>query len=205
MSRPVVHKNNARLLRGLEYAGYGVVVAPLTIIAHELGHYGLGLILGSPDLALHYGSVSDTAREQGVSSVRIGTQALAGPVVTLMIMGACVLGLRKAVHPFFVAALIAAPIRFAVGAVYLGFATLAAVRGEPPGQPNFDEFNAAQGLGFPLVPLLIFEIAATVVIWLWMFFRLQKGSRISPILGAIIGTVIGVGGWIGFVGPWLLP
>lgn len=205
MSVAPVHRHNPRLVRALTYAGYGFAVAPLTIIAHELGHYGMGLILGSPDLALHYGSVSDTAREQGVSSIRIGAQALAGPVVTLLIMGACVLGLRKAVHPIYVAALIAAPIRFAVGAVYLGFSIVAAMRGEPRGQPNFDEFNAAQALGFSLEPLLVFELAATVVIWLWMFRRLPKGSRISPILGATVGVGLGIGAWIGFLGPWLLP
>jgi hypothetical protein len=193
------------LRRALIYAAFGIVVAPLTIVAHELGHYGVGLILGTPDLELHYGSVSDTAREQGVSSAKIGAQALAGPAVTLLIMAACALGLRKTAHPFLVATLIAAPIRFAVGAVYLGFSIAASVRGEPRGQPNFDEFNAAQALGFPVEPLLILELAVTVLIWFWMYRRLEKGRRISAIFGATVGVGLGVGAWIAVIGPWLLP
>jgi len=205
MSPTSVRQNNPRLLKALTYAACGVVVAPMTIVAHELGHYVVGLILGTPDLALHYGSVSDTAREQGFSSARIGAQALAGPVVTLLIMGACALGLRKTVHPVIVAALIAAPIRFAVGVVYLGFSIVAAVQGVPRGTPNFDEFNAAQALGFPVEPLLIFELAATVLIWWWMARRVEKGHRVSTIPGATVGVVLGIAAWIAVIGPWLLP
>lgn len=189
----------------LTYAAYGAVVAPLTIVAHELGHFGVGLLLGTPDLALHYGSVSDTAREQGFSAASIGVQALAGPVVTLLIMAACVLGLRKRVHPLFVVTLIAAPIRFAVGAVYLAFSLQAAIEGGARGQPNFDEFKAAQALGFAVEPLLIFELVATVAIWIWMFRRLERGTRLVSLLGATVGIAVGIGLWIAYIGPWLLP
>lgn len=181
------------------------MVAPLTIVAHELGHFGAGLVLGTPDLALHYGSVSDSAREQGFPAARIGAQALAGPVVTLLIMAACVLGLRKHAHPVFVVALIAAPIRFAVGAVYLAFSLQVAIQGGTPGQPNFDEFKAAQALGFAVEPLLIAELVATIGIWTWMFRRLDRVRRWSSLSGAVAGVALGIGAWIAFIGPWLLP
>jgi hypothetical protein len=193
------------LTTALTYAAWGAVVAPLTIVAHELGHFGVGLLLGTPDLALHYGSVSDTASEQGFPAARIGAQALAGPVATLLIMAACVMGLRKKVHPFFVVALIVAPIRFAVGAVYLAFSLQAAIQGGARGQPNFDEFKAAQALGFAVEPLLIFELVATIAIWVWMFRRLERGTRFNSLCGAVAGVAVGIGAWIALIGPWLLP
>jgi len=193
------------LTTALTYAAWGAVVAPLTIVAHELGHFGVGLFLATPDLALHYGSVSDTASEQGVPAVRIGAQALAGPVATLLIMAACVMGLRQKVHPFFVVTLIAAPIRFAVGAVYLAFSLQAAIQGGARGEPNFDEFKAAQALGFAVEPLLIGELVATIAIWVWMFRRLQRETRFSSLFGAVVGIGLGIGVWIALIGPWLLP
>ena len=150
----------------LVFAAWGAIVAPATIVLHELGHFLAGLALGTPDIALHYGSVSDNAAESGFPALRIGVQALSGPVVTLLLMGACVIALRKQPdHPAFLTALFAAPIRFAVGAVYLYFVASAAIQGIPHGQPNFDEFKAAQMLGFPVVPLLVAELALTLVLW----------------------------------------
>ena len=196
---------NSPFQTALIHAAYGLVVAPLTIIAHELGHFGVGLIVGAPDLALHYGSVTDTASEQGFASAKIGAQAIAGPIVTLLIMVACVFGLRRKPHPLFVAALIAAPVRFAVGAVYLAFSILAAVRGQPRGQPDFDEFNAAQAFGFPVEPLIVLELVVTLVIWSWLFRRLLGSPRLISIGSAVVGAVIGIGIWMGIVGPRLLP
>jgi len=193
------------LLPVLTYAAYGALAAPLTIVAHELGHFGVGVILGTPDLALHYGSVSDTAREQAFSTAAIGAQALAGPIVTLLILIGGFVALKTQTHPFVVGILLASPIRFAVGAVYLAFSLGAMIKGEARNQPNFDEFNAAQAFGFAVEPLIIIEIVATIAIWVWIFRRLEKRTRFRALLGAIVGIVIGVGLWITSIGPWLLP
>ncbi len=188
------------------FAAWGIVIAPLTIVLHELGHYLAGLLMGTPDLALHYGSVSDTAAERGFPPVKIGIQALAGPAVTLGIMTVCVFALRKNPdHPVWLTAMFAAPVRFAVGAVYLYFAAMAAIQGIPPGQPNFDEFKAAQMLGFSVVPILIAELALTVALWSWAVGRLGKGIRFPALAGTAVGIISGIGLWIALLGPLLLP
>jgi len=161
-------ETGSKLKTFLVFAACGALIAPATIVLHELGHLLAGLALGTPDIALHYGSVSDSAEESGFPAFRVGLQALAGPAVTLFLMAACMVALRKHPdHPLFFTALFAAPIRFAVGAAYLYFAASAALQGIPPGQPNFDEFKAAEMLGFPVVPLLIAELALTFALWSW--------------------------------------
>jgi hypothetical protein len=199
-------RTRSRLTTFLVFAAWGTLVAPATIVLHELGHLLAGLGLGTPDIALHYGSVSDSAAESGFPAFRVGLQALAGPVVTLLLMAACMVALRKHPdHPLFFTALFAAPIRFAVGAVYLYFAASAALQGIAPGQPNFDEFNAAQMLGFPVVPLLIAELAVTFALWTWAVRRLASAIRLPALTGTLIAIVTGIGVWIGGLGPLLLP
>ena len=190
----------------LEFAAWGAIVAPATIVLHELGHFLAGLALGTPDIALHYGSVSDSAAESGFPEFRIGVQALAGPVVTLLLMAGCLIALRKqADHPLYFTALFAAPIRFAVGAVYLYFVAAAAFQGIAPGQPNFDEFKAAQMLGFPVAPLLVAELALTLALWSWAARRLGGAIRLPALAGTVIGIIAGIGIWIAGLGPLLLP
>ncbi len=190
----------------LVFAASGAIVAPATIVLHELGHFLAGLALGTPDIALHYGSVSDSAAETGFPAFRIGLQALAGPVVTLLLMAGCVIALRKQPHhPVYFTALFAAPIRFAVGAVYLYFVAAAAFQGIAPGQPNFDEFKAAQMLGFPVASLLVAELALTLTLWWWAARRLSSAIRWPALAGTVTGIIAGIGIWIAGLGPLLLP
>ncbi len=200
---PVAHGNLKTLL---VFAAWGAIAAPATILLHELGHFLAGLALGTPDIALHYGSVSDSAAESGFPAFRVGVQALAGPVVTILLMAACVVALRKSPeHPLFFTALFAAPIRFAVGAVYLYFVAAAAFQGIAPGQPNFDEFKAAQMLNFPVVPLLVAELVLTLALWSWAARRLSNAIRWPALAGTAIGIIAGIGIWIAVLGPLLLP
>jgi hypothetical protein len=152
------------------------------------------------------GSVSDSAAESGFPTARMGAQAIAGPTVTLVLMLVCALALRKSPDsPIWITALFALPIRFAVGVVYLYFSASAAIQGIPPGQPNFDESNAAQAFGFAVELLLIVELVLTVGLWTWAVQRMTGATRISALAGAVLGIATGISVWIAFLGPLLLP
>src|SRR5262245_45444508 len=121
MDRIRRHERAMPLNRWLAWTVAATLAGPLAIIAHELAHLLAGLAFGFPQLALHYGSISDAAAESGFPEWQRGIQAAAGPLATLLIvLGSCVAAVRVGPKPWTVAPAFAAGVRsLAIGVGYL--------------------------------------------------------------------------------------
>ena len=74
-----------------------------------------------------------------------------------------------------------------------------------PAQGNFDEMNAAMGLG--VAPELV--IAANVFLlpgmWIFLLSRVPSGHRLAILSAVLVGTAVGVVVYVGWLGPVVLP
>lgn len=123
------------------FGAAAALVAPLTVIAHELGHFLAGRAMGF-DAELRAASVSGGAVLGRAPDWMVAVQALAGPLVTfLLLASAFAIGRRRA-KPWVIALAATAPLRFLVGASYLTWSIYAwSQGGELRGSPNFDEYK----------------------------------------------------------------
>lgn len=186
----------------LPWIGTAAVAAPLTIVLHELGHLLAAHAFGFPEVALHYGSVSDGAKEAGFPLWQQGVKSAAGPLVSLGIVLACCYGaVRVGPRPWAVAPAFAAGVR----SILIGVAYLVARVRQPGARGNFDEMNAARSLG--LAPE--FVVAANVLLllaaWSFLVRRIPRDRRAGAIAGTVVGTFAGLALYIAWLGPWMLP
>lgn len=190
----------------LKYFVWAMVLVPVTIILHELGHYILGLVFQFPDLQLHYGSVSHNASAQDFPDWQLALQAGAGPVVTtLMTLIPCYLVSRKKSDIILTTLGLVAPIRFLVGSVYLFWLITVFFLGGTMGASNFDEYNIANFSPIPLVLLLGIETVIMLGTWWFLGKNIPEKGRVFFILSIIAGIAVGSYLWLLWIGPILLP
>lgn len=192
----------ALLQRWLMWAAAAALTAPVAVVLHELGHFATAHAFGFPDVVLHYGSVSDSAAENGFPLWQQGVQAAAGPLVTLTIVILCCYAARRAgSKPWSVAPAFAAGIRSVViGSTYL-FIRLR----HPSAQGNFDELNAARDLGLPAELVVAVNVLLLLGAWAFLIRGIPKGRRTAALGATATGTIAGLALYFGWLGPWLLP
>lgn len=186
---------------------------PPAVLLHELGHWVGNTLAGLPEPTLHYASTGFRDQPAFWNAVRAGDMALAqtmgsvtgagigaflGVAVTwgLMIGGAWLV--RKPVVGIAAAALVLA------SAVRLLPVSILFIRGAAE---HTDEAHVAQALSAPLLlPVLILLGVALAAVCIAVVVRsLPRTVRLVVMSDLVAGVVVGTMGWLGFVGPALLP
>lgn len=186
------------LVRLLRWAAWPLLLAPITILLHELGHLAAASLLGFPDPELHFSSISH-GDISGRHSWQAGIVGLAGPAVTaFLVMVGLVLSSRRPETPFGYALAVAAASRFFVGVPYTIANLAARASGRRLEAPQFDEFKACEALGWSGDLTLGATAAIVFFVFGWLLFRLPKGSRLVGWLGLIGGTIAGWALWFTF-------
>ena len=189
--------------RAALWGRWGLLMVPLTIVLHELGHLFAALALGFPDAALHFSSIShgDVTLQPPWKTGMVG---LAGPCVTAVLAIAGCLLMRRGARWTFALAMAAAS-RFAVGVPYTIVNMALLLTGRRLAPPAFDEHKAATAMGWSGD----LALAATSVILLgtlaWIGVRLPRGERMVGWTGLIAGAALGWALWMKVAGPLLLP
>lgn len=188
----------------LMWSGVAVLAAPVAIVLHEIGHFVVAEAFGFPDVVLHYTFVSDGAEEAGFPAWQRGVKAIAGPVVTLVLVLGSVAVMRKiGPHPLAVAPAFAAGVR----AVILGGAYLLVriLHPERAYDGNFDELNAARHLDLSPDFVMGVSVIAILGTWIYVARHIPAPIRWKALAAITLGTIVGIATWVSFVGPMLLP
>lgn len=193
------------MVRAGKWALWSLVLTPFTLVLHEVGHLLAGSAFGLPGLELHFshvshGDVSDR------SALVLSTVGFAGPAVTiaLALSGMAWVSFRKA-SPWAFALVIAAASRLALAAPYTILSVLARLRGERLPPHGFDEYRAAEALGWPGLSALGVTTTFVFLVLVWLTVRLPRGQRLAAWVGLLSGVVLGWVIWMGSLGPALLP
>ncbi len=181
----------------LKYAAIGIVVVPLSIITHELGHFLFYHLFGAGNVQLH--SVSVSADKDALSAIQKAVVNIVGPIISYLTIALAFFLTRKKYVPFWVILALAAPLGRIVNFVYLYFRAL----GYSP-NPNFDEFNFSRNLN--IEPLWL-SILTVVIVLLTIFVFLRKSWKdggFKELIAVIISLVCGVLVWM-LIGGLILP
>ena len=167
------------------------VVLPLTVLLHELAHFGVAHAFGFPDVLLYPTYVRDGAEAAGYPAWQRGVRAAAGPALTwVMIIAGAVAAHRHPRSVWAVTLGLIAPVRSALVAAGL---LVAAALGRTLAAANLDEVDAATLLGFPAGPLLAASGAGAAAAW-WVVIRSLPQGRRRAIIGAVaVGGAAGLG------------
>jgi hypothetical protein len=188
-----------RLQAGLAAFGFCVVLFPLSVVLHELGHFLIGRVFGIPT-ELHAASVSGLPETApfGNSPGGVALASLAGPAITMLLV---VLGFAFRTRVWGLPLLAVALARFFVNLAYMIQQRFVAAGIAAPSNPNFDEIQAARALDLPPQPLAAVGAVLLLagLVFLWRF----AGPRGFLVLTS--GTIAGMVGWLVLLGPRLLP
>jgi hypothetical protein len=191
--------------RTLLWGRWCLLMVPLTILLHELGHLAAAVSVGFPDPALHFSSTSQGDVTKFAAWTH-GVVGLAGPAVTVMLaLFACGwIALRGCARWAF-ALLVASVSRFAVGVPYTLINSFVRLTGRRLTPPAFDEHKAATALGWSGDAVLGSTSVLLIAALVWMGFRLPRGERSVAWPGLLLGTALGWVLWMQLLGPVLLP
>ena len=170
-----------------------LLLTPVTILIHELGHFAVPLIFDLP-VQLHPTTVSGGARPgSGNPAWMVAAQAGGGPLLTVVmgLVGGW-LFVREGRQLWAFAFAAAAVSRLLVTTGYLAVRLLFAVQGRRfNGTPNFDEHNIARALGFSPVIASIVATGFLALLLFWLFRRVERGSRL--LFAFTLTLAIGIG------------
>ncbi len=171
----------------LKYAAIGIVVVPLSIITHELGHFLAYHFFGAGNIQLH--SVSVSADKDALNNFQMAVANIVGPLISYLTVGLALLLTKKKYVPFWIIVALAAPLGRIVNIVYLYFRAL----GYSP-NPNFDEYNFSRNLSIEPLWLSILTtliIAATFAVFLRKAWLAGKyGELFAVVFSLICGATI---------------
>lgn len=157
---------------------WALLLTPITIVIHELGHFVVPLLSGLP-AQLHATHVSGGAGLGRDASWLVALQAGGGPLMTVITGAAgAFFYLRDRRRHWSLAFAVAAVSRLFVAVAWLGLRLLLVALGQSYGaQPNFDEHVLAQALG---VRPELTAVAAALFLCstLYLLFRhIPRGRR----------------------------
>ena len=187
------------------YALLCALLAPLTIVLHEVAHYVTALALGFPDVEFHFSAIAhgDIGGRPGWQSGLVG---LAGPAATIaFILAAIALGRRRPGTAWPHALAFAAASRLLVGVPYTLANSITRLSGGRLDPPAFDEYKAGVALGVSGDAMLGASVAFFFVAIVWLARALPKGRRLAAWAGLLAGTALGWALWMALLGPILLP
>ena len=169
-----------------------LVLTPLTILVHELGHFAVALFSGLP-AELHPTSVSGGAAPgSGAPWLLVAVQAAGGPLLTIAMSLAGAIAYKRKKRLWALALALAASSRIFVTSAYLGLRLLFLTLGRPfGGKPVFDEYSFGRAIG--VTPEYV-AIAATIFLLgllYWLFRRVERRRRLPYLLAAAAAIVAG--------------
>jgi len=195
----------ARFGRVMPWAAWSLILAPVSIVLHELAHMLIARAVGFSSPTLHFGSV-DPGPSDGVTLAASGWVALAGPAASVALALAGCVGLRSSASAPWAAALaVSAASRFAVGVPYTVVNLVVRSLGRRLTPPAFDEYKAGMALGWSGDVLLAGTSLVLVLVLWWVGCQLRRGKRMVAWSGLLIGTTTGWAVWMLALGPRLLP
>lgn len=196
----------------------GAVAAPLSIVLHELGHFGAFAAFGFPDPVLRHTSVSWAHSGEWVALFRAGdlaaAAALAEPwkMAVTMAAGPAVSYLTAIVCVFAVRRFGPDPLSLVLG---LGLSA--------PGQGvgalmvlainlfgggfvgSQDEAWVASIAGISSSLTALPGVACLVLAPWFLVTAIPRGRRVRVVVPVVGGMVLGLFLWLGWLGPLLLP
>jgi hypothetical protein len=191
--------------RVLPWAAWCVLLAPLTIVLHEVGHYAAALWVGSHNPVLHY-SWTDPGNLPAKGASTDGVIGLAGPAVTIILsLFACAWILWRGPARWAFALAICAVSRFVVAVPYTLLKIVVLLTGGSLGAPAFDEYKVGAALGWSGDALLASTAIVLIGVLLFVGRRLPAGERSAAWPGLLSGTTLGWACWMLLLGPALLP
>jgi hypothetical protein len=195
----------SRFSRVMPWLGWCVLLAPITIVLHELGHYAAALWAGSPNPVLHY-SWTDPGNLPAKGGSTDGVIGLAGPAVTIILaLIACAWILMRGPTRWAFALAVCAVSRFLVAVPYTLINIVARLAGRRLGAPAFDEYKAGTALALSGDALLASTVLMLVGVLIFVGRKLPAGERSVAWPGLVIGTILGWACWMLLIGPVMLP
>ena len=183
---------------------WALVLTPLTILIHELGHFAFAAWSGLPAV-LHPTAVGGGAELGNAPRWLVAAQAGGGPAMTVIMILAGAWAYRRGRSLWALAFSIAAASRFLVSTGYLVIRLCLLAIGRPfGGHPNFDEYKLAEAL--EVQPELLAG-AATVIFFgafAWLLRRVPRGRRMPYTLALALGIVAANFAWPALMPPTLL-
>lgn len=189
----------------MPWVAWCVLLAPLTIVLHEVGHYAAARWAGSPNPVLHY-SWTDPGSLPTKGGMTDGVIGLAGPAVSIILaLVACAWILTRGPARGAFALAVCAVSRFVVAVPYTLMKLVARLMGWSMGPPAFDEYKAGTALGLSGDALLASTIVVLVGVLVVVGRKLPSGERSVAWLGLVAGTILGWAFWMLLLGPALVP
>lgn len=183
-----------------------LVMGPLAVLLHEVGHWVVAQAAGyQPVLHAYAVSGLPDSAPYGGNPMGVAAVALAGPTVTLLLTAiGYTLWRRDSTRTWALALAFAAPTRFIINALFLVGSVVVALGVAERSNPSFDEVTAASALGIPAVSLAVVGALVLPLAW-WSIIRRLDQNRWAGVASLAAGTLIGMGLWLGPVGKLLLP
>jgi hypothetical protein len=168
---------------------FALVLTPITIVLHELGHFSVAALSGRP-AELHLSSVSGGALPSDPMWLQ-AAQAGAGPFVTFLLTFIGLVAFRRGGHLWAMALTAGAISRVITDLGYLCIRLFLFAIGKPfAGNPNFDELVFARHVG--LNEVVASSIASTILgVTVWLLWRwAEPGRRAAQLAATILGVMV---------------
>jgi len=198
--------------------GGGVVAAPLSIVLHELGHFGAFVAFGLPDPVLRYASASWAGSGEWLTLFRAGDMAASAALAEPWKM-AVAMAARPAVSYLTAIICVFAVRRFGRGPLSLVLGLGLSAPGQGLGAlmvlainlfgggfiGSQDEAWVASIAGISSSLTTLPGVACLVLAPWFLVTAIPRGRRVQVVVPVAGGMVLGLFLWIGWLGPLLLP
>jgi hypothetical protein len=201
----VAHAKSDRWIEAAKLALLAMIIMPVTVIIHELGHFATPLLFSLP-AQLHPGSVSGGAELDHAPAWMVALQTGGGPLMSvLMGLGGGALYHRDPRRLWAMALAASAISRFVMDIAYLGARFLFLLEGRVyAARPEIDEYRLAEALALP-PPLVSGAAAAFFLGLIWLLLRRTQARRRLPfVLALIAGIALGTNLWFMLAPPVLV-
>ena len=196
----------------------GAIAFPIAVLLHELGHFGAYAGLGFPDPVLRFSSANWSGAGEFTRLFRAGDVeaaaaiaepwqaaigAAAGPIVSYLIIIACVLAVRRSGPgplSFVFAVGLVTPFRWTWPLPIL----FLKLRGNRVSWGP-DEMMVSALTGIPQSIFILLGLASLVLGYWFIVTAMPRGRRVRTIAPTLVGAVLGGVVWVLWLGPLLLP